>query len=173
MKPAAWIPTIVLLLAGCVAGGSATADAPGSWRDAPLTDVRTGQTFTVADLEGKLIVIEPMAIWCVNCQFQQSEVATALARGPQPNVVYLSLDVDPNERPEDLARYADESGFSWTFVVASPDVARSLAGAFGDQVLSPPATPSIVIGPDGSLIEKHLGIRGADDLVGLFEQYGQ
>ncbi len=171
MKWAAWIAALALLLAGCAAGGTATEDAAGSWRDAPLTDVRTGEIFTVADLEGKLVVIEPMAIWCVNCQFQQAAVATALARGPQPNVIYISLDVDPNERPDDLARYADESGFDWTFVVASRDVARSLAGDFGDQVLSPPATPSVVIGPDGSLVEKHLGIRGADDLVDLFDKY--
>lgn len=55
--------------------------------------------------------------------------------------------------------------------MASRDVARSLAGDFGDQVLSPPATPSIVIGRDGSLVEKHLGFRGADDLVELFDKY--
>ncbi|MEK6720995.1 MAG: hypothetical protein AABZ33_10050 [Chloroflexota bacterium] len=56
-------------------------------------------------------------------------------------------------------------------LVASRDVAGSLAGDFGDQALSPPSTPSIVIGPDGSLLEKHLGIRGSDGLVDLFEQH--
>ena len=63
------------------------------------------------------------------------------------------------------------AGFTWRFVVASREVARSLAGEFGDQVLSPPATPSWVLGRDGGFIEKHLGIQGADDLVALFDQY--
>jgi len=171
MRMVSWIPALALLLAACGAAGGATESDATSWRDASLTDVRTGETFRISELGGKLVVVEPMAIWCVNCQFQQSAVATALERGAQPGLVYLSLDVDPNERPEDLARYADEAGFGWRFVVASREVARSLAADLGDQVLSPPSTPSIVLGPDGSLLEKHLGIRGADDLVGLFEQY--
>jgi len=171
MRKASWIPALALLVAACGAGGGATDGTATSWRDAPLTDVRTGETFRISDLEGELVVIEPMAIWCVNCRFQQSAVAAALERGAQPGLVYISLDVDPNERPEDLARYADEAGFGWRFVVASREVARSLAADFGDEVLSPPSTPSIVIGPDGSLLEKHLGIRGADDLVDLFDRY--
>ena len=34
--------------------------------------------------------------------------------------------------------------------MASREVARALAESFGDQVLSPPSTPKIMIGPDGT-----------------------
>lgn len=166
-----------LLVIAILVGACAPADRPsdatlGSWHTTSLTDVRTGETFTIADLKGKLVVIEPMATWCFSCQVQQSAVAEALARGAQPDLVYVSLDVDPNEHPEDLARYADEAGFTWRFVIASSEVARSLAADFGDQVLSPPSTPSILIGADGEFIEKHLGVRGADELVTLFDRNG-
>ena len=171
MKLAAGLLAVMLVVVACgsTEGGSDT--TVGGWRTTPVTDVRTGETFAIADLKGKLVVVEPMAIWCFSCQLQQAAVADALERGAQPDLVYVSLDVDPNERPEDLARYAEQEGFTWRFVIASSDVARSLAAEFGDQVLSPPSTPSILLGADGSFIERHFGIRGADELVALFEQH--
>lgn len=171
MKVATGLLVPAILVAACGPTDQASQAAGGAWRTTPLTDVRTGEAFTIADLEGKLIVIVPMAIWCFSCQVQQAAVEEALSRGDQPDLVYVSLDVDPNERPEDLARYADEAGFTWRFAIASSDVARSLAGDFGDQVLSPPSTPSILIGADGEFIEKHLGVRGADELVTLFNRH--
>jgi len=84
---------------------------------------------------------------------------------------YISLDVDPNEREADLAAYAGREGFTWRFVVASPEVSRSLAATFGDQILSPPATPLVLLGPDGELIEKHIGIKGSQDLAALIKEH--
>ncbi len=55
--------------------------------------------------------------------------------------------------------------------LASPDVSRSLAETFGDQILSPPATPLIILGTDGALIEKHIGIKGGSDLAALFREH--
>jgi hypothetical protein len=75
--------------------------------------------------------------------------------------VYVSLDVDPGEHAPDLAAYADERGFEWRFVVADRAVSRALAEAFGDQVLSPPSTPKILVAPDGRVIGPHFGIQDA------------
>jgi thiol-disulfide isomerase/thioredoxin len=133
--------------------------------------VVTGVEFRLKDLEGKVVAIEAMAIWCINCRMQQQEALAALAAVGSPDVVYVRLDVDPNEQAGDLADYARREGFGWRFVVASPDVSRSLAATFGDQILSPPATPLIVLGPDGQLIEKHIGIKGAADLESLLKEH--
>ncbi|MES2209301.1 MAG: TlpA disulfide reductase family protein [Chloroflexota bacterium] len=162
---------MVLVIAGCGQPGAAPSAERIDWRAASLTDARTGETFSIDDLRGKLVAVEPMALWCVNCQFQQREVAAALKLVGQSDLVVLSLDVDPNEQSAALAQYADDQAFSWRFAVASRDLARSLAAAFGDQVLSPPSTPMILIGPDGTIIEQHLGIRGSADLADLFEQH--
>ena len=150
-------------------GAAVTGDE--AWRTATLRDVVTGEEFRITDLEGKVVAIEMMAIWCITCRQQQAQARVALDAVNSADVVYLSLDVDPNERAEDLAEYARREGFEWTFAVAPPDVSRSLAATFGDQILSPPATPVIVLGPDGQLIEKHLGIKSADDLAALFEEH--
>jgi thiol-disulfide isomerase/thioredoxin len=142
-----------------------------TWRTAALRDVATGEEFRIADLEGKVVAIETMAIWCTTCRQQQVQAQAALDTVDSADVVYVSLDVDPNERAEDLAGYAAREGFGWTFAVSPVEVSRSLAATFGDQVLSPPSTPVIVLGPDGQLVEKHIGIKSADDLVALFEAH--
>ena len=171
--------TLVLVGAFAVAACStSTGDGVGSvpaasetWRTAALRDVVTGEEFRITDLEGKVVAIEAMAIWCVNCRVQQGEAQAALEQVASPDVVYISLDVDPNERDEDLSQYAQREGFGWRFVVASPELSRSLAATFGDQVLSPPATPLVILGPDGELIEKHIGIKSAGDLAALIEEH--
>jgi thiol-disulfide isomerase/thioredoxin len=166
---------VVFAVAACStgSGGTATTTSGGgeAWRTASIRDVVSGTDFRIADLEGKVVAIEAMAIWCVNCRFQQLEAQAALEEVDSPDVIYLSLDIDPNERAADLAEYARREGFDWRFAVASPEVARSLAASFGDQILSPPATPLVVLGPDGKVVEQHTGIRGAGDLAALFEEH--
>ncbi len=162
-------------LAACSAAvGDGVAGTPAgseAWRTTPLRDVVTGDEFRITDLQGKVVAIEAMAIWCVNCRLQQQQAQAALAAVGSPDVVYVSVDVDPNERDGDLADYARQQGFGWRFVVASADVSRSLAATFGDQILSPPATPLVVLGPDGRIVEQHIGIKGAADLESLLKEH--
>ena len=171
---------VALVAAACSGGSTSTDGAPAAdpttdgswgWRSASLVDARTGDEFTIDSLKGKLVAIEPMAVWCSNCRIQQREAVTALAALASDDLVYIGVDVDPNQPAEALAAYAQAEGFDWTFTVASKDVARALAAEFGDQVLSPPSTPLILIGPDGAVIETHIGIRRADELEALFRQH--
>jgi cytochrome oxidase Cu insertion factor (SCO1/SenC/PrrC family) len=141
------------------------------WRGAALEDVRTGATFTIADYTGRLVAIEPMAAWCPKCLAQQREARKALEQIAGDGVVYVSLGVDPSEKAKELRAYADDHGFDWTFAVAPKAFSRELAAEFGDQVLSPPSVPFILVGADGSVIEQHFGSRGADELAALLTQH--
>jgi hypothetical protein len=149
---------------------SPVAESPGvgpdaslaAWQTIELTDVRTDERFTIAELAGAAVVIEPMAIWCTNCARQQREASTALTALPRDEVVYISLDIDPSERASDLAAYADDRGFDWRFVIAGREMSRALAEAFGDQVLSPPSTPKILVAPDGTVEGPAFGIQDAE-----------
>jgi thiol-disulfide isomerase/thioredoxin len=161
---------VTVVGAGCAPAATPPVSVPADlWRTAELRDVRSGEMLVVNELTraGLLVVIEPMAIWCTSCRTQQNEARTALAGLARDDLVYISLDVDPNETEPDLARYADERDYPWHFAVASRDVARSLAQAFGDQVLSPPSTPKIVVARDGQA-EVSFGIKRADQLEAEF-----
>lgn len=128
-----------------------------------LTDVRTGERFTLGQFAGKVVVVESMAVWCPLCTDQQ-RVMQAVLPELGPGVVYVSIDVDPNETPDLLRRYVERHGFSWRFAVAPRELAAALADAFGAQVLNPPSTPIVIIDPRGEARLTPFGHKDASAL---------
>ena len=138
-----------------------------------LTDVTTGQPFRIADLvaSGKIVFLETMAIWCSNCRAQQIE-ATAAFEGLDPaRVEWVAVDVESSETAEALARYREENGFPFTYVIADAEMARALVAEFGDTVLSPPSVNIVVVGTDGEVV--HLrGHKNAGEIHRLATERG-
>jgi thiol-disulfide isomerase/thioredoxin len=129
-----------------------------------LVDVRTGATFTLGELAAeKPVLLEAMAIWCTTCLAQQREVVDAHASADFHSV---GIDVDPNERAEDLAEYAEREGFDWRFAMADAELVQLLTERFGFGVTNPPSTPTFVVSADGGLRALEFGrLRSADELV--------
>lgn len=142
------------------------------WATTELTDVATGESFRIADLAGKTVIIETMAIWCSNCRAQQGDVYAALEDLDPARVEYVLLDVDPNESSPALAEYRDRNGFTGVYAIAGRKVARALADEFGDQVLNPPSTPMILIGSDGRVTLTDFGHKGPKKIVALARDHG-
>ena len=142
------------------------------WATTELTDVATGESFRIADLAGKTVILETMAIWCVNCRAQQGDVYAALRELDPDRVAYLLLDVDPNETADALAEYRERNGFTGIYAIAGRQTARALAAEFGDQVLNPPSTPMILIGTDGRVTLTDFGHKGPNRIVSLAEEHG-
>jgi thiol-disulfide isomerase/thioredoxin len=143
-----------------------------AWAQAELTDVATGETFRIADLAGRVVIVETMAIWCTKCFAQQGEVYSALEGLDSERVAYILLDVDPNETGPALAEYRSRNGFSGTYAIAGLETARALAADFGDQVLNPPSTPMIVIGVDGRITFTEFGHKPAATVAQLARDHG-
>ncbi len=143
-----------------------------AWATIPLTDVRTGETFTLAGSGDRVVFVEPMAVWCSSCRQQQETAKEAVAGLDPSRVTWVAIDVDPNETPEMLARFADENAFPFTYAIAGVDLSRALAEAFGAQVLSPPSTPVIVIGTDGTVTLTEFGHKSQERIAELAQQHG-
>jgi len=142
-----------------------------AWAQVPLTNVRDGSTFRVADFVGKTVFLENMAIWCGNCRRQQREATQAVGRLGD-DVVFIVLDVEPSEDGAALAAYAERNGFPFVYAVAPLEYSRAIAAEFGDLVLAPPTTPVWVIGKDGRVTFTPSGVKSADELVALARQHG-
>lgn len=138
--------------------------------DRVLTDVRSGETFTLAQLadEEGPVLLEPMAIWCSKCLEQQRNVTAAHGSGTFSSV---SLDVDLSEAAADLASYADREAFDWRFAMADAELYRLLQERFGIAATNPPSTPLIVIEPDGTVrpLAFGAGIRSPEQLLAELE----
>jgi thiol-disulfide isomerase/thioredoxin len=145
-----------------------------AWATAELVDVSTGQSFRITDLvaQGKVVFVEPMAIWCTKCRAQQADAMTALAQLDRSKVVWLGLDVEPSESAEALADYGPRWGFDHTYAIAGTDVSRALVDDFGPTVISPPSTPIVVVGTDGTVTLTDYGHKSVEQLVALAAEHG-
>ena len=139
-----------------------------AWQSLELTDVATGETFTLGGFEGKTVYVEPMATWCSNCRKQLNNVAQAKAQldaQADDGVVFVALSVEGNLPVETLAQYAQKEGFDFTFAVATPDLIQALVTEFGRPITSPPSTPHFTIRPDGSATELKTGFETPEELL--------
>jgi thiol-disulfide isomerase/thioredoxin len=160
---------------GAVMGGQ---DTEGPMMDKPayfgvsLTNASTGDVFKIQDFKDKVVLVETMAMWCTNCMRQQGEVVKLHEQlGKREDFVSVGLDVDPNERPEDLTKYVAKNGFDWYYAIAPAEVAREIAQLYGDQFLNPTATPMLIIDRQGEAHPLPFGIKSADELQKALEPY--
>ena len=156
---------------GTMAENDAAADEAASelspaYFSAELIDASTGETFTIDDFRGKVVLLETLAMWCSNCYRQQSEVKLLHEKlGPRTDFISLGLDIDPNENLADLKGYVEDNGFDWLYAVAPLDVARELGQLYSAQFLNPPSTPMLIIDRNGDVHTLPFGIKSADQLL--------
>jgi len=142
-----------------------TMAAAAAWQTVPVTNARTGETFTLGDFAGKTVFVEPMATWCSNCRQQLTNVQQARTQINSDDVVFIALSVETTISNEELAQYADNLGFDWTFAVMSPELLQALSDEFGRTITNPPSTPHFVIRPDGSVSDLVTGVESAEAIV--------
>jgi len=143
-----------------------------AWFGAALTDAASGQTFTINDFKGKVVLVETMAQWCSSCRKQQGEVKTLHEKlGMNEDLVTIGLDIDPNENLEDLKSYVANDGIDWYYAVTSVVVTREIAKLYGNQFLNPPSTPMLIIDRQGVAHPLPFGIKSADQLLESVNMY--
>jgi hypothetical protein len=147
-------------------------EAP-AWFGVSFNDVRGGESFTISDFKGKVVLVETMAVWCSTCYQQQTHIkALYESLGMRDDLVIISLDIDPNEDESVLAGYTQKnSEFGWRYAVAGTDVAREIGNTYGDQFLNPPSAPVLVIDRHGVAHPLSFGLKSAEDLMKAIQPY--
>jgi len=142
------------------------------WFGLELTDVQTGESFTMNDYAGKVVLVETMAIWCPNCVVQATQVKKLHeALGNPEDLISVTLDVDIHEDEASLKEYASSYGFNWHFAVAHLEVARALGNLYSAEYLNPPLSPMLIIDREGNVHQLEYGIKDADALQEVVEPY--
>jgi peroxiredoxin len=143
-----------------------------AWFSTTLAEARTGETFTIADFKGKVVLVETMAVWCSNCLKQQGQVkALHELLGMREDFVSLGLDIDPNEDTAQLKAFIDSNGFDWMYAVAPAEVSAELSGLYGAQFLNPPSTPMLIIDRQGEAHPLPFGIKSTEELLDALQPY--
>jgi len=136
-----------------------------AWTTTEVVNVNNGETFKVADFQGKVILVETLAMWCSNCMKQQQQVKALHEKlADRSDFVSIGLGIDINENLEDLQQYASKNGFDWVYTVATKEMAQEIGSTYGNQFLNPPSTPILLIDKQGEVHILPFGIKSADDL---------
>lgn len=131
-----------------------------TWRDVELTNVLTGKKFMISDFDGKNILVNSFAVWCPNSKKQHDGFTELVNSG----VVLISLNTDLNEDMEQVAKYASDNGFDWSFADASKEMTKSLIDEFGREIINTPQAPVILICESQTSRLLPAGIKSAEDL---------
>jgi cytochrome oxidase Cu insertion factor (SCO1/SenC/PrrC family) len=172
-------PFFILVVAALILTACSTPAAPKAEQAAPtensaskwdwfnieMTDVRTGETFTMNDFAGKVVLVETMAMWCPNCVVQHNEVRNLhKVLGNPDDLISVSLDVDMNEEGALLKEFAESYAFDWRFAVAPLEVARALGNLYSAEYLNPPLSPMLIIDRDGKVHQLEYGMKSVETL---------
>ncbi len=110
----------------------------------------------LADLRGKIVVLDFWATWCLPCELQVPSLnAFWDAHREDPNLRLYGISVDI-EGPEVVAQWVAEKGVRYPILLATDELALSF-GARGFPTL-------YVIGPDGKIDSSHAGLIEMDFL---------
>jgi len=151
---------ITLITMGLILGGPLFAQ---DWRDIPLRDVVSGETFRISEFEGQPILLESFAVWCPTCTKQQQEIRK-LHQDIGSGVISISLDVDPNEDEELVRDHASRNGFDWLYAVAPPELTQALIEEFGTRIVAAPSAPIVLICEDQKARLLKRGVKKSDTL---------
>ncbi len=145
-------------------GGNDTATDPAQWQLIEVTDTG-GETFSMADLQGRPVLVENMATWCSNCTSQLEKTQEAAEQAGEDAVV-IALSVETDLDVAKLADYQEQNGFTnIRFAVMSPEMLAAMDDAFGATALNPPSTPKVVISADGVPGELVTGSESPDEIL--------
>lgn len=144
-----------------------------AWMSIALIDACTGDEFTIADFAGKTIYIEGMATWCPPCRDQLVRLTDAFNQIPElerEEIVIVALSSEVDLPPEVLADYAAANGFPFVFAVMPIDMLQAMADDLGQEIAVPPATPHLIVAPDGTIGDIQTGSSSPDEVLALFAE---
>ena len=143
--------TIVCCLAlyGCGSGADIGKRAP----DFSLEDV-SGNTVSLKESRGKIVVLDFWATWCPPCLMSIPELTDLQERYKDKGLVVMGMSVDDPQMVsgKDLMVFKEKAGINYNILQMSPDIKEAY---FGTENFSIPTM--FIIDREGKIVEKRVG----------------
>lgn len=166
-----YIPAILFMLclvAGCnhkPVGGSDTVESDsivntvtvddrgykvGVGDEAPLfttVDALTGDTVRLADMRGKVVMLQFTASWCGVCRKEMPQIESRIWQRHKNDTSFALIGIDRDEPAEKVSRFVEQTGVTYPMVL-DPDA--DIFGLYADKKAG--VTRNVIIGRDGRIV---------------------
>ena len=110
----------------------------------------TGDTIKLADLEGKVVLLDFWAVWCGPCRKSMPFFQELQDKYGKEGLEVIGVHVDDRmPAPEEVATYLEELGVTYTNVVSTVDTDDEF------MIFAMPTT--YVIDQKGIIVKRHIG----------------
>ena len=128
--------------------------------DFTLVDLE-GNPFQLSAFQGRTVVVGFMATWCSQCKKQIPQYEAMWNQLPE--IVLISVDIDPRESEEVLRAYAREfPNATWIWARDTANVGSAY------NVWEVPTT--VIINEQGHIMFEHAGLISASTIIAEVEQ---
>ena len=118
--------------------------------DAPLfttVDALSGDTVRLADLRGKVVMLQFTASWCGVCRKEMPQIESRIWQRHKNDTTFALLGIDRDEPAEKVARFVEQTGVTYPLVL-DPDA--DIFGLYADKQAG--VTRNVIIGRDGRIV---------------------
>lgn len=131
-------------------------EIPTDNRPAPalvFKDALTGAKVGLADLKGKVVVVDFWATWCVPCLGEIPGYIALQEKYGKDGLVIVGVSLD-EAGPKVVKKFAKEKNVNYTLVMGSTDDLDAMTGKPGADIVIP---MTFLIGRDGKLVHAKRG----------------
>jgi len=159
-KLLAMVIVLVVMIVGIISVYAIMLSGGEEAPDFTVTDI-DGNTFTLSDYRGKVVVIDLMATWCPDCNDAMPNLVKVHEKY-RDDIVMISIDIDNSETVEELRDFKEKYGAEWSFAFDSDDLMHKY---------NPLNIPKLVIiDGDGGVTFTDVGVLSEEKLYGEIEK---
>ncbi len=149
------IAILILFLLNLPKMGKSVEEAPNF----SFVDIE-GDKYNLSDFSGNVIILDFMATWCNPCADMMENLVEI--KNKYPDLVIISIDVDPTESIEKLMEFREKFRAEWIFTIDDGEISKKYG------VVGIPKT--IVIDASGRMVFSHIGVVSVSKLSSEIEK---
>jgi cytochrome c biogenesis protein CcmG/thiol:disulfide interchange protein DsbE len=116
-----------------------------------------GGSFRLADLRGKVVLVDFWATYCPPCVKQMPQLAALGTRYRDRGLEVVGLTVNQREDNAEVTAFIQRTGITYPIGYADRRVSGAFLNGTEDETGSPPIPQLFILGRDGQLVEHLIG----------------